>query len=237
MSSSVTGSTAFLAIAYLALAVAFAPIGVFVIVVVANRAEPDPTRRRPAVVYRLGVAFVTVWLALAGSAGFVASLVNLIGSHSGGSGLFGASSGLHPIGDAAARGAVLGGLVCVAALVAMVTHLRSTLGVLDRGPSAAGPAERVLHSYVSAVSFVSIVLIVTSIVAAGYLVCQLLAPGVFQTGAGRVATARYVIDVCYVGLASAAILVTHRGLYQEPAGPEARQRTGEAPAVTAPPEP
>ncbi|HYA45455.1 MAG TPA: hypothetical protein VED59_07595, partial [Acidimicrobiales bacterium] len=127
-----TGSTAFLAIAYLALAVAFAPIGVFVIVVVANRAEPDPTRRRPAVVYRLGVAFVTVWLALAGSAGFVTSLVNLIGSHSGSSGssgLFGGSGGPHPIGDAAARGAVLGGLVCAASLAAMVSHLRRALGV------------------------------------------------------------------------------------------------------------
>src|SRR5437763_14643459 len=57
--------------------------GVFVVVVVANRADPDPTGRRPALVYSLGTAFLTLFATLFATTAFVASLCRLFGSHPG----------------------------------------------------------------------------------------------------------------------------------------------------------
>src|SRR5438105_6019178 len=54
---------------------------VFVVVVVANRAEPDPSGRRPALVYSLGTAFITLFVTLFATTAFVAQLCRLIGSH------------------------------------------------------------------------------------------------------------------------------------------------------------
>src|SRR5437763_8654514 len=55
--------------------------GVFVIVVVANRADPDATGRRPAVVYAFATAFLTLFLTLFATTGIISSLASLIGAH------------------------------------------------------------------------------------------------------------------------------------------------------------
>ena len=48
-----------------------AVIGIFVVVVVANRADPDPAGRRPLTVYCFGVSFFSVFAILFGSFGIV----------------------------------------------------------------------------------------------------------------------------------------------------------------------
>src|SRR5580698_6269867 len=55
--------------------------GVFVILIVSNRADPDPSGRRPAVVYSYAVSFLTLFITLFASVVIVARLASLIGSH------------------------------------------------------------------------------------------------------------------------------------------------------------
>jgi hypothetical protein len=64
-------------------------VGVLIIAVVANRADPDPSGRRPQSVYFFVVSFVTITTAIAGSALIVAALLWLTAHHS--------SSGSHEI--------------------------------------------------------------------------------------------------------------------------------------------
>ena len=66
----------------LAVMIVFSLIGVFVIVVVANRADPDPRGRRPQSVYYFVVSFVTLAIAVIGSAVVVTGVDVLVGNHS-----------------------------------------------------------------------------------------------------------------------------------------------------------
>ena len=52
----------------LAVLVVLALVGVFVIIVVANRADPDPSGRRPQSVYCFAVSFITLSTSIIGSA-------------------------------------------------------------------------------------------------------------------------------------------------------------------------
>ena len=58
--------------------------GVFVILIVANRAEADPTGRRPGVVYLYAVSFITLFVTLFSTFVVVAQLCTLIGTTHGG---------------------------------------------------------------------------------------------------------------------------------------------------------
>jgi hypothetical protein len=66
----------------LALFVGVAIVGLFIIIVVANRAEPDATGHRPQSVYFFAVSFVTLVTTIVGSIVVVFSLVELIGPDS-----------------------------------------------------------------------------------------------------------------------------------------------------------
>ena len=92
-----TGLLITLLLSLLGLVVILTVVGVLVIVIVSNRADPDPTGRRPLSVYLFGISFVTLLAAVIGSVAVVESLVSLIGSSGPG------------FGNAVARGAVLVG--------------------------------------------------------------------------------------------------------------------------------
>src|SRR3954471_4624450 len=151
MISDLTSLIAVVTIVLLLIPVAVA--GIFVVVVVANRTDTDPTGRRPTVVYAYAISFITLFVALFASFAVVSSLCSLIGSHesSASSSLgFGFQSGSsggsqHPVGDAAARGVVLGLLVLLIAGFAYLVHVRSA----DRataGLARAEPSGRVRSS-------------------------------------------------------------------------------------------
>ena len=59
----------------------FAVLGAFVIIVVANRADPDPTGTRATTVYAFAVSFVTVIAVLIASTVMVGALITLITPH------------------------------------------------------------------------------------------------------------------------------------------------------------
>jgi hypothetical protein len=200
------GSLVGVLIGLLGLVVLLAVVGVFVIVVAANRAEPDLSGRRPLTVYLFATSFIALIAAVVGSVTVVSSLVQLIGSHPGVS-----RPGIHPIGDAAARGAVLGGLIALVSVAILVVHLRRGLQ-FARADGESGPSQRVARSYVAAVAFLSVLVVLAATVIAIYLLFGIAGPGIFGGGGGRIPAVRNLIVVAYVGLVAGLVLHTHRDL-------------------------
>ena len=182
----------------LALFVGVAIVGLFIIIVVANRADPDATGHRPQSVYFFAVSFVTLVTTTIGSIVVVFSVVALVGHHS------------PNIGNAIARAVVIGGLITVMSGALLRTHLRR--GVALVGPEATSPSRRVAQSYVSAVAFLSVLILLVVSILAVYLLFALAGPGVFGSFGGRTSTLRDLIDAVYVGLVAGTVLLTHRNL-------------------------
>src|SRR5579872_2927509 len=181
-----------------------AVVGVFVILVVANRGDPDPTGRRPMSVYLFSVSFFTVFAALLGTFAVVQSVVQLIGTNA-----IASSGALHPLGDAVTRAATLAGIVTAVALVVLVPHLRRGMAMAGRADPRLGPLGRVAQSYVAAVAFVAIVIAIVASVFAFYEVARIVAPGVFQVSGTRTQTLRPLLSSAYLALASLLVLVLH----------------------------
>jgi hypothetical protein len=201
--SSVAASSSLLPIAsivleILGLLVGAVIVGIFIIIVVANRAEPDETGNRPQSVYFFAVSFVALVSTILGSVVVVFSVVTLIGHHS------------PNIGNAVARAVVIGGLVTVLSGALLWTHLRRGAALV--GPGAANPSRRVAQSYVSAVAFLSVLILLVVTILAVYLVFALGGPAVFGRFGGRTSTVRDLIDVAYIGLVAGTVLLTHRNL-------------------------
>ena len=68
------------------------------------------------------------------------------------------------------------------------------------------------QSYVSAVAFLSVLILLVVTILAVYLVFALGGPGVFGRFGGRTSTVRDLIDVVYIGLVAGTVLLTHRNL-------------------------
>jgi hypothetical protein len=182
----------------LALFVGVAIVGLFIIIVVANRAEPDATGHRPQSVYFFAVSFVTLVTTIVGSIVVVFSLVELIGQHSSG------------IGNATARAVVIGGLITLMSGVLLRIHLRR--GVALVGPDASSPSRRVAQSYVSAVSFLAVLILLVVSILTVYLLFALGGPGVFGSFGGRTSALRVLVDAVYIGFVAGTVLLTHRNL-------------------------
>jgi hypothetical protein len=187
------------AIELLAVAVVLGLVGVFVIVVVANRADPDPSGHRPQSVYLFAVSFVTILVSILGSVVVVSGLVELVGNHSGST-------------NSIARAMVIGGLITMVGLFLLLTHLQRGLALARAGDQVTNPSRRVGQSYVSAVAFLSVLVLLVVTVVAAYLVFALAGPGVFGSFGGRGPTLRYLIVVVYLGVIAGVVLRTHRDL-------------------------
>lgn len=194
-----------LLIGAVALLVLIVPIAVFVIVVVANRADPDGTGRRPISVYYFAVSFVTLFTTVVGTFIVVSGLVRLIGAGT-------APPGGPSMGDSVARSTVIGLLIAIASAALLLTHLRRGVTLASIDPAPTSPSLRVGQSYVSAVAFVAVVSLLVAAVVCLYTLFALAAPGVFGSLGGRDVAARLAIDTAYAVLVAAAILRTHRRL-------------------------
>jgi hypothetical protein len=80
------------------------------------------------------------------------------------------------------------------------------------GPDAASPSRRVAQSYVSAVAFLAVLILLAVSIFAVYLLFALGGPGVFGSFGGRTPALRVLIDTVYVGLVAGIVLLTHRNL-------------------------
>jgi hypothetical protein len=186
-------------------------VGIFVVIVVANRAEPDPSGRRANAVYCFAVSFLTLVVALFASLIVVASLVQLIGTTTGVPSVPSSVPPftpvqLHPVGDAAARGAVLGSLILLAADAAFVFHRRRGLSLAFEGAGPGDPVVRVAQSYAAAIAFVMIFVLLVSLVVTVYALFRIAGPGVFNGGGGSIGPTRTFLDGLYLSAASGLIL-------------------------------
>lgn len=179
--------------------------GLFVILVVANRADPDHTGRRPTVIYLFATSFVTLFITLFATYLIATKLFGLIGRR------ISTGNSLHPIGDAAARGSVIGVLIALATGAALYIHLRAATTISSAEEERTSPIGRIHASYLAAVSFVCVVIVIAAGVAAVYQLFPIAAPGVFAPGHGRsrVAPLRALFPAVYLAVAAAAVLRAH----------------------------
>ncbi len=187
-----------------------AVVAIFVVIVVANRADPDPSGRRPLAVYLFGVSFFSLFIVLFGTFAIVLGLVQLVGSHPGVTGAF--SQVKHPVGDSVARTVVLGGIIVSVAGLLLQIHGRRAMNLPEVAHNQPGPVARVAQSYAAAVSFVSIFIAAVSLIVFVYQAFRILAPGVFELSGSRVAAARVLLSALYLTFASAAIVLAHARL-------------------------
>ena len=138
----------------------------YVIIVIANRADPDPTGKRPMAAYLFGGSFVSLWIAYMGSIIVVEALVSLLHSNA-------------PSSNTVARMVVVGFLMVLVGGVTHVMHRQRGLALSDSETDPSSPTKRVMRSYVAAVSFISVLIAIISAMVFGYLIFQLVAPGVF----------------------------------------------------------
>ncbi len=195
-------------------------IGVFVIVVVSNRADPDPSGRRPQAVYYFAVSFVTLSIAVVASAAVVAGIDALVGHHS------------NAVTNAAARAILVGLLATLMAGTLLVVHLRRGLGLVRQDTQPPAPSRRVGQSYVSSVAFVSVLSILILFVFSVYLIFALAAPGVFGSLGSQGNSAHVLVVAVYLWILSWVVLETHRRLVSPALDIFEFHRRTETPAVT-----
>jgi len=194
-------------------------VAVFVVIVVANRAEPDPSGQRPLAVYLFALSFFSVFIVLFGTFAIVLGLVQLIGSHP-----VTISLSKHPVGDAVARTVVLGGIIVAVAAVILQTSLRRAMELPEVAHNQSGPVGRVAQSYGASVSFLGVFIAAVSLIVFVYEVFRILAPGVFELAGPRVGAARVLLSALYLAFASSALVAAHARLL--PAGDRRPLRTG-----------
>jgi hypothetical protein len=185
-------------VAVLILVAAF--VGAFIIVVVANRADPDPTARRPQSVYFFAVSYVTLLTSIIGSSAMVWSFTRYIGNKAG------------SIDDSVARTVVLAGLLTIVSVGLLAIHLRRGVALARAGAEATTPSRRVGQSYVAAVYFFAVLVLLAVGVFSVYLLFALASPSVFGSFGGRSLVGRYLIDSVYLGALLGVVLWTHRDL-------------------------
>jgi len=165
----------------------------YIIIVVANRAEPDPRGKRTSAILHVGSAFVTLWIEVAGVITIFATLFGLIGS--GHRAYFG--SEIHPLGDATVRGVTVGILLVLVGAPITNRNRQKAIELAQADEDQSSPAKRVVRSYAAVVSFICMIVLVVAALVGLWAVLGLVAPGVYQTGS-RTIDLRTLLDVATV---------------------------------------
>lgn len=214
--SSLTGGV--VAVVALVIALLSLVLLVPIILIVANRSEPDARGMRPQSVYLFGMSFVTLQLTFAGSVLIVTSLISLVAPH------------VSPLTNSVARAVVIGGLIVVLAGLTLLLHLGRGIETARGDAGATGPNLRVMRSYAAVVGFIYFLQAIFALGVAVYLVFALVAPGVFGSiGSSRSGTLATLLDLVYVMVVSAYIVVAHSAI-----GPSALTRRAAAGGGAAP---
>jgi hypothetical protein len=201
MPGAVIGSAAvvFVAIAFLLIVSTVGSLMTYVIIVIANRADPDPSGKRPMAAYLFGGAFFSLWLSYLGSIFIVEALVSLMDT-------------VAPNSNTVARVVVVGFLMVLVGGVAYMIHRQRGVALADSEPDPSSPTKRVMRSYVAAVIFITVLIALISAIVLGYLIFQLVAPGVFGASGTRVDVLSSVIDWLYIVAATVFVFFTHQAL-------------------------
>jgi len=179
----------------------------YIIIVVANRAEPDPSGTRTSAIYHAGTAFIALWLEIVGVITIFFTLFNLIGT--GHSTNF--SNEVHPLGDSTIRGITIGLLLSMVGGYTAMTHRQKAVDLANNDEAATSASKRVVRSYAAVVSFICVIVVVVTVLALVWAFLGLIAPGVYQTGS-RTSDFRVLLDVATVMAVFSWVFSTHRRL-------------------------
>jgi hypothetical protein len=179
----------------------------YIIIVVANRADADPTGNRTSTIYHVGTAFVALWLEIAGVVTIFVTLFNLIGAGS----TRIVPGEVHPLGDSTIRGLTIGLLLSMIGGYTALTHRVKAIDLASSDEVVASPSKRVVRSYAAVVSFICVIVVVITSLALTWAMLGLIAPGIYQTGA-RIGDFRLLLDEATVLAVFAWVFSTHRGL-------------------------
>ena len=180
----------------------------YIIIVVANRADPDPSGNRTSAVFHVGSAFVALWIGVAGVIMIFVTLFGLIGgSHNS---YFGPE--IHPLGDATVRGITLGVLLVFVGAPISRRNRQKAMELAEKDDDPSSPAKRVVRSYAAVVSFISLFVLVVASLVGLWAVLGLVAPGVYQTGS-RTSDVRTLLDVATVLVVFSWVSSTHRRMF------------------------
>ena len=179
----------------------------YIIIVVANRAEPDPTGNRTSAIYHVGTAFIALWLEIAGVITIFVTLFALIGA--GNKTYF--STEVHPLGDSTIRGITIGLLLSIVGGYTALTHRAKAIDLASSDVLETSPSKRVVRSYAAVVSFICVIVVVITLLALVWSVLGLIAPGVYRTGA-RTDDLRMLLDESTVLAVFGWVFSTHRHL-------------------------
>ena len=198
---------------------------VLIIVVVSNRAEPDPRGLRPHSVYLFGMSFVTLQLTYAGLVLVATALFSLIAPHD------------TPLNNTVAREVVIGGLFVVIAGGAWIGHVTRGIAVA-RGEDTVGPNARVMKSYAGVVSFIYFLQVIFAFGISIYLLLSLIAPGVFGSiGSSRSGTLAALLDALWIMFISGVAVAIHSSLGPSALPPRQARSAEPSPAPVPPPTP
>jgi len=195
----IVGPIAYVSVA-LVLLVALSSVGsivTYIIIVVANRADPDPTGKRTNTIYHVGTAFLTLWLEVAGAITIFATLFALIGS--------GSNSNIT------IRGITIGLLLFLVGGFVSHTQRRKAVELATSDSNEASPSKRIVRSYAAVVSFISVIVMVVVVLAAVWALLGLIAPGVYEA-TSRTSDSRLLLDEATVLAVFAWVFSTHRRL-------------------------
>ena len=207
-------SGAAIAVAAVAIALFSVVVLVPVIIVIANRAEPDPRGLRPQSVYLFGMSFVTLQLTYAGLVLIATSLFSLIAPH------------FFPLTNVVAREVVIGGLFVVLAGGTWLLHVRRGIETA-RQESGTGPNARVMKSYAGVVCFIYFLEMIFALGFAIYLLFELVGPGVFgSASSSRSGTVAELLDLVFVMFLSGLIVLGHSTLGPSALPPRSKRATG-----------
>ncbi len=198
-------------------------------VITAGKDPREGAEPRGQAIYLHLVLLISMFVGLIAATTVVASLSQLIGTNtptsllpvgttgsgSGATGVTGIGSllplappSLHPVGDAAARGAVAGGILLLVAGGLFLAHWRQGRRFREDAVLRATNAGRILQAYLNTATLVAVLVLIVSASLAGYAVFEAAAPGV-AAASGHVAPLRGLVPLLFFTGADLLIIDRH----------------------------
>ncbi len=109
------------------------------------------------------------------------------------------------------RGITIGLLLFLVGGFVSHTQRRRAVGLAESDVEDASPSKRVVRSYAAVVSFISLIIIIVTLIAAVWAVLGLIAPGIYDA-ASRSSNTVLLLDEATVIVVFAWVFSTHRRL-------------------------
>ena len=192
-----------------------------------GRHDPDPTGRRPYVMYLVGITFIALFVLLFSSTALVSQVATIAlgadGPHSSAALTQGGTEIAQPPrpvpiepfdgNQERIRGAILAGLIALVAGLVLLFHATRLRQLINEPGFAQGPARRAYQVYLYAVCFVSVLTVMIAAVIAAFGLVRIIAPGTTDIDLGhgfeRDEGIKQFVIGAYLTIAASGLFVFH----------------------------